>query len=110
MRGFVASLAAPRESGAPDTARAGRSERNCQFQTLFAFELKLLEELGLKPDLAESRLSPGAKQILGKLAALDWAALSRLRASEAQSRELGQFLHDFLTYHLGNLPPRPRLF
>src|SRR6185295_6448634 len=40
-----------------------------QSQTLLAFELKLLSELGLKPDLAKSKLTPGAKQIVIALSA-----------------------------------------
>src|ERR1051325_5256172 len=32
-------------------------------QTIFAFELKLLDELGLKPDLQQSKLNPGARQL-----------------------------------------------
>src|SRR5207247_5525000 len=33
-------------------------------QTVFAFELKLLSELGLKPDLAKSSLSAGARRLV----------------------------------------------
>jgi DNA repair protein RecO (recombination protein O) len=88
MREFVASL--PNQPPQP--------------QTIFAFELKLLDELGLRPDLAETKLTPGTKLIVEKLAALDWPALSRLKLSDAQSRELQQFLHGFLIYHLGRIP------
>ncbi len=41
-------------------ARTNRSRR-----IIFALELKLLRELGLEPDLAEARLTPGAKKIVG---------------------------------------------
>jgi DNA repair protein RecO (recombination protein O) len=71
---------------------------------VFAFELKLLEELGFAPDLNDSRLSAGTKQIAVKLAADDWEQLRRLRPSPQQSEELRQFLHGFLIYHLGKLP------
>jgi DNA repair protein RecO (recombination protein O) len=74
-------------------------------QNIFAFELKLLDELGLKPDLAKSGLTPGTKQVLAKLTALDWPVLARLKLSAPQTRELQQFLHDFLAYHLGKIPP-----
>src|SRR5437016_9965233 len=37
--------------------------QSCQPQTVLAFELQLLNELGLKPDLAKSKLTPGAKRI-----------------------------------------------
>jgi len=72
--------------------------------TIFAFEIKLLNELGLKPDLAEAKLSAGSKQILQKLAELDWKNLSRLKLSEAQIAEIRQFLHGFLIFHLGKIP------
>ena len=75
-----------------------------QPQTIFAFEMKLLSELGLKPDLADAKLSAGAKQILRKLLELDWLDLSRLKLSEAQSDEVQQFLQGFLIFHLGKIP------
>jgi DNA repair protein RecO (recombination protein O) len=75
-----------------------------QPQSIFAFELKLLNELGLKPDLAKSKLTPGAKQIVNVLSGSDWSAVSRLKLSEAQLMELRQFLHGFLIFHLGKIP------
>ena len=80
------------------------SKQPPQPQTLFAFELKLLNELGLKPDLAKSKLTPGAKRIANALSASDWSAVSRLKLSEAQVTELRQFLHGFLIFHLGRIP------
>lgn len=73
-------------------------------QTIFAFELKLLDELGLKPDLEESKLTPGAKLIAEKLFSLDWTVAVRLRPSAAQNRELQEFLHGFLRDHLEKIP------
>ena len=75
-----------------------------QPQTIFTFELKLLNELGLKPDLARSKLTAGAKGIVSALSATDWPAVSRLKLSEAQVAELRQFLHGFLIFHLGRIP------
>jgi DNA repair protein RecO (recombination protein O) len=72
--------------------------------TLFAFEMKLLAELGLQPDLAEAKLSPGARQLLERFLAEDWPVLFRLRLSAAQETEVQKFLHGFLIYHLGKLP------
>jgi DNA repair protein RecO (recombination protein O) len=72
--------------------------------TLFAFEIKLLDELGLKPDLAQTRLSAGARQLLEKFTMMDWPALFRLRLSTAQEAEIQKYLHGFLIYHLGKLP------
>jgi len=75
-----------------------------QPQALFAFEMKLLDESGLRPNLSESPLTPGSRQALERLAALDWPAVFRLRLSAAQVREIGPFLHGFLVYHLGKIP------
>lgn len=77
-----------------------------QPQTVFAFEIKLLNELGLKPDLSKSKLTAGAKQAVKALTENDWVAVRRLRLSEAQGSELRQFLHGFLIFHLGKIPPR----
>jgi len=73
-------------------------------QTIFAFEMKLLEDLGLKPNLAETKLSAGARQILQRMGELEWEAVFRLRLSAAQTEEIRQFLHGFLIYHLGKIP------
>ena len=72
--------------------------------TIFAFEMKLLHELGLKPDLAQTPLSAGVRQLLEKFTSEDWPALFRLRLSAAQEREIEKYLHGFLIYHLGKLP------
>lgn len=75
-----------------------------QPQTIFAFELRLLEELGLQPNFAETRLSPGARLIAEKLATLDWPTVSRLKPSAMQNLELQQFLHGFILHHLEKIP------
>jgi DNA repair protein RecO (recombination protein O) len=73
-------------------------------QTVFAFELKLLIELGLQPDWETSRLTPGARQLARAFAESDWPAVARLRPSMAQTAEMRQFLHGFLVFHLGKIP------
>jgi DNA repair protein RecO (recombination protein O) len=73
-------------------------------QTLFAFELKLLHELGLNPNLAQSRLTPGAKEVIRNLLEGDWALTSRLKLTAPQATELRQFLHAFLVFHAGKVP------
>lgn len=75
-----------------------------QPQTIFAFELKLLEQLGLQPDLEQGRLTAGAKEVARQLFARDWALASRLKLSGPQVEELRQFLHGFLVFHLGKVP------
>jgi DNA repair protein RecO (recombination protein O) len=71
---------------------------------IFAFEVKLLQELGLKPDFAQSRLTGGARQILEKFLTLDWGAVFQVRPSAAQTTEIRLFLHGFLIYHLEKIP------
>ena len=73
-------------------------------QLLFTFELKLLRELGLNPDLQKTNLTAGAKQIGNALLKSGWPACLRLKLARAQTAELRQFLHGFLIFHLGRLP------
>ena len=75
-----------------------------QPRTVFAFELKLLKELGQSPDSLAAKTTPGTRRILAELTDQDWPALARLKLSEPQIRELKQFLHGFLIYHLGKIP------
>ncbi len=75
-----------------------------QPQTLFAFEIKLLSELGLQPDLEKDKLNPDLKQILRILLVSDWPALSRLKLSRPQTTALRQYLHTFLLHHIGKVP------
>jgi DNA repair protein RecO (recombination protein O) len=78
--------------------------RTLEAATVFSFELKLLTELGLKPDLDKSKLNPGTKQLVRALTENDWPVIARLRPTGAQATELGHFLHGFVIYHLGRIP------
>jgi DNA repair protein RecO (recombination protein O) len=73
-------------------------------QMIFAFELKLLRELGLSPDLAETHLTAGTKKIAAMLLEKDFRASENLKLTKSQMEELRQFLHGFLIFHLGKLP------
>ncbi len=75
-----------------------------QPQTILAFELKLLAQLGLHPNMANTRLTAGAKEIIKALTEAGWHATSRIRLSGAQTTEIRQFLHGFLIFHLGRIP------
>jgi len=75
-----------------------------QLKNIFALELKLLHELGLAPDLSETRLTPGTLKIVGALLEGDWEACTRLKLSAGQANELRQWLHGYLIFHLGRLP------
>jgi DNA repair protein RecO (recombination protein O) len=82
----------------------GMTETQAEAQLLFGFELKLLAELGLEPDLSKSRLTAGAREIVKMLKGQNWKAISKLKMSSAQTTELSQFLHGFLVFHLGKIP------
>jgi DNA repair protein RecO (recombination protein O) len=71
---------------------------------VFAFELRLLEELGLAPDFAATGLSAGAKEIASRLATAPWEMVSRLKPGPGQVAELQRFLQNFLLQHLGRVP------
>jgi DNA repair protein RecO (recombination protein O) len=73
-------------------------------QTVPAFELKLLAELGLQPDADREKLGPDIKQILRVLSTDDWTNLSRLKLTPAQLAALDRFLRGFMEYHLGRVP------
>ncbi len=75
-----------------------------QPRTIYAFELKLLDELGLRPDLDDAKLSAPTRQLVDALTEQDWNKLAALAATAAQAKELRQFLHGFLIYHLGKIP------
>jgi DNA repair protein RecO (recombination protein O) len=74
-------------------------------RTVMAFELKLLTELGLRPDFESSAITPGTKMLLKRLIETDWIRLSRLKFSEVQTVEARNFLHGFLAHHLGKVLP-----
>ena len=71
---------------------------------IFAFELKLLETLGMRPDPAAIKTTAGVKRVIEVLLSSDWPTVQTLRLSPAQFQELRQFLHGFLLYHLEKIP------
>jgi DNA repair protein RecO (recombination protein O) len=73
-------------------------------QIIFAFELKLLREIGLQPAWARTNLAAGTKKIVEMLLQKEWAAALRLKLTRLQTDELRQFLHGFLIFHLEKLP------
>ena len=75
-----------------------------QPRNIFAFELKLLEVLGLKPNWADSRLTAGTRDIAHALLERDWLAIAQLKSTTAQANELRRFLEGFLISHLGRIP------
>jgi DNA repair protein RecO (recombination protein O) len=79
-------------------------QRPPQPRNIYAFELKLLAELGLHPDLKKSGLSQGTRTLINSLVNEPWKEIANLKASAAQANELRQFLNGFLIFHLGKIP------
>ena len=75
-----------------------------QPQLVFGFELKLLQELGLHPDLEKSRLSQESRELVETFVAGDWRLIARSALTAGQLTELRRFLHGFLIFHLGKIP------
>jgi len=67
--------------------------------TVLAFEVKMLAELGLSPQEGKTAA------MTERLTSLEWKAIGELTLAESELRELRQFLHGFLIYHLGRIPP-----
>lgn len=72
--------------------------------TVFAFEMRLLHELGVRPRVADAALSLGGREILGKCAGSNWQTLARLKLTPAQIQEISRFLNSFIIFHLGRIP------
>jgi DNA repair protein RecO (recombination protein O) len=73
-------------------------------QIIFAFELKMLSELGLEPDWSNTELAPGTKKIAEVLLQRDFTSGFGVKLAASQASELRQFLHGFIIFHLGKLP------
>lgn len=71
---------------------------------LFAFELKLLNELGLQPDLEKEKIGPDLRQILRAMTENEWPVLSRLKLTPAQVKGVDLFVRGFMEFHLGKVP------
>jgi DNA repair protein RecO (recombination protein O) len=71
---------------------------------VFAYELKLLEALGLFPSLSDTGLKPVTRELVATLARADWEVIRTLQPEAMTVRELNRFLQGFLMYHLGRIP------
>lgn len=73
-------------------------------QYVLAFELQLLNEHGLGPDLASTRLGPVARGLAAHLAVASMEDVSRIDPLPAAMAELRAFLGGFLVYHWERVP------
>jgi hypothetical protein len=68
-----------------------------------AFEIKMLVELGLEPDWAETKLEPGTKKIVEAMLQRNFSSILSIKPTDKQLAELRQFLHGFIIFHLGTI-------
>lgn len=73
-------------------------------QLIFAFELKMLGELGLEPEWGKAEMAAGTKKIAQVLLQRDFTSGFGVKLAATQASELRQFLHGFIIFHLGKLP------
>lgn len=71
---------------------------------IFAFELKLLDSLGLLPAIDQTRLGPAPGELMTALVQGNWATIQELHATAASVKALSAFLRGFLIHHLGKIP------
>jgi recombinational DNA repair protein (RecF pathway) len=76
--------------------------------SLPSFEMKLLGELGLAPNLTNASIHAGTRALLEKAVAFDWTQLACLTPSPAQTKEIQRFLRAFMIYHLERVPRQTR--
>ncbi len=73
-------------------------------ESVLWFELKLLAELGLRPDVTTARVSPRTRRLVEEIFPVSWADAFQLKPDAGQVKELTHFLHGFLLQHLDRLP------
>ncbi len=71
---------------------------------VLAFELRLLAETGLQPDLETSGLSAPGQRIAEKLLAIDWEKPGGRALAPKEFREIDSFLKHFLAHNLERVP------
>lgn len=71
---------------------------------IFAFELKLLDTLGLFPSMDDSRLKPATRDLVAALGRGNWRDIGGLTPDARTVLDLASFLNGFLAEHLGGVP------
>jgi DNA repair protein RecO (recombination protein O) len=73
-------------------------------QLVLAFELKVLAESGLQPNLDRAGLNAGTRALAAALAGRPLSEALRGSPAPAQATELDRFLHRFIARHLERVP------
>lgn len=69
-----------------------------------AFEIRLLADAGLLPDLNRTRLSAGSRQIIGAWGRFPLSEAVRFQPTAVQWDEIRSFLGDLVLQHCGRVP------
>jgi DNA repair protein RecO (recombination protein O) len=72
--------------------------------SVYAFELRLLGELGQLPDFERESLPAGSRRLAERLMDAEWGVWRGREVAPAVVGPLERFLHGFLIFHLGRLP------
>jgi DNA repair protein RecO (recombination protein O) len=72
--------------------------------SVLAFEARWLGLSGYQPDLSDSLLSEGSRQILERSTSLEWESLTHLKLSLPQQAELNHFLRSCILHNFGMVP------
>jgi DNA repair protein RecO (recombination protein O) len=73
-------------------------------KTVFAFELKLLDLLGVFPEANASRLRPETVKLIQELSTSDWSHLSEVASTTAADNEVRFFLERCLSAVVNRMP------
>lgn len=71
---------------------------------ILSFELKMLALLGWPPDLEKSKLGGTERRFVRALIESPWSEAQALEVERSVVRNLAQYLHGFILFHLERLP------
>ena len=71
---------------------------------VYAFEIKLLNELGFNPPLTDDRLSEESAKLMEQLSVLNWVSITELKPNRSGAEKLSKFLEEFIQHNLEHAP------
>ena len=71
---------------------------------VYAFEIKILNELGLAPAAEDGRIHKDISQLIEKLGYLNWEDISQLKPSHEKFSKVSSFLESHIAHHLNSIP------
>ena len=71
---------------------------------VYAFEIKILNELGLAPAAEDGRMHKDISQLIEKLGYLNWEEISQLKPSHEKFSKVSSFLESHIAHHLNSIP------